>query len=209
LARAAAPVVFALDKLLHRALRGMFDGPTTVGLDWADGRGIVVDLSAVYGDRQALPLVMMAATHWLGGVLQRPSDRRVIQVIDEAWAAVAHGARHFQSSLKLSRTYGVSTWLVCHRPADLTAQSDDGTADAKIAAGLLSDIQTRVLLRQPPDQLPIAGELFGLTERETALLGQLTRGRALWRLQNRGAVAQTVLTERERRLFDTDAAMAA
>src|SRR5690606_32842374 len=55
LARAAAPVVFALDKLIHRALRGMFDGPTTVGLDWADGRGIVIDLSAVYGDRDALP----------------------------------------------------------------------------------------------------------------------------------------------------------
>jgi type IV secretory pathway VirB4 component len=207
LARAAAPVVFALDKLIHRALRGMFDGTTTVGLDWADGRGIVVDLSAVYGDREALPLVMMAATHWLGAVLQRESDRRVIQVIDEAWAAVLHGARHFQSSLKLARTYGVSTWLLCHRPSDLTAQADDGTADAKIAAGLLSDIQTRVLLRQPSDQLTIAAELFGLTERETALVGQLVRGRALWRLQTRGAVVQQVLTPRERALFDTDAAM--
>lgn len=209
LARAAAPVVFALDKLIHRALRGMFDGPTTVGLDWADGRGIVIDLSAVYGDRDALPLVMMAATHWLGAVLQRESDRRVIQVIDEAWAAVLHGARHFQSSLKLARTYGVSTWLLCHRPSDLTAQADDGTADAKIAAGLLSDIQTRVLLRQPSDQLAMAADLFALTERETALVGQLVRGRALWRLQHRGAVVQGVLTARERQLFDTDAAMAA
>lgn len=209
LTRAAAPVVFALDKLIHRALRGMFDGVTTVGLDWADGQGIVVDLSAVYGDRDALPLVMMAATHWLGAVLQRESDRRVIQVIDEAWAAVLHGARHFQSSLKLSRTYGVSTWLLCHRPSDLTAQADDGTADAKIAAGLLSDIQTRILLRQPPDQLPIAADLFALSERETALVGQLVRGRALWRLQHRGAVVQGVLTPRERRLFDTDASMGA
>jgi type IV secretory pathway VirB4 component len=207
LARAAAPVVFALDKLIHRALRGMFDGQTTVGIDWADGRGIVVDLSAVYGDREALPLVMMAATHWLGAVLQRESDRRVIQVIDEAWAAVLHGAHHFQSSLKLARTYGVSTWLLCHRPSDLTAQADDGTADAKIAAGLLSDIQTRVLLRQPTDQLAIAGDLFGLTERETALVGQLVRGRALWRLQSRGAVIQQVLTPRERILFDTDQKM--
>lgn len=209
LARAAAPVVFALDKLIHRALRGMFDGATTVGLDWADGRGVVVDLSAVYGDREALPLVMMAATHWLGAVLQRDSDRRVIQVIDEAWAAVLHGARHFQASLKLARTYGVSTWLICHRPSDLTAQADDGTADAKIAAGLLSDIQTRILLRQPADQLTIAADLFGLTEREASLVGQLVRGRALWRLQSRGAVVQQVLSERERELFDTDAAMTA
>jgi type IV secretory pathway VirB4 component len=209
LARASAPVVFALDKLIHRALRGMFDGPTTVGIDWADGPGIVVDLSAVYGDRDALPLVMMAATHWLGAVLQRAGDRRVIQVIDEAWAAVLHGARHFQASLKLARTYGVSTWLLCHRPSDLTAQADDGTADAKIAAGLLADIQTRVLLRQPSDQLAMAAELFALSERETALVGQLVRGRALWRLQHRGAVVQNVMSDRERRLFDTDAAMTA
>ena len=42
----------------------------------------------------------------------------------------------------------MSTWLLCHRPADLTAQVDDGTTEAKIAAGLLADIQTRVLLHQ-------------------------------------------------------------
>jgi type IV secretory pathway VirB4 component len=209
LARTASPVVFALDKLISRALRGMFDGPTTVGVNWAAGPGIVVDLSAVYGDREALPLVMMAATSWLAAVLQSAGDRRVIQVIDEAWAAVRHGARHFQSSLKLARTYGASTWLLCHRPSDLTAQSDDGTADAKIAAGLLSDLQTRVLLRQPADQIPIATDLFGLTEREADTLGQLVRGRALWRLQNRGAVVQTILTRRELSLFDTDAAMVA
>lgn len=209
LGRAASPVVFALDKLISRALRGMFDGPTTVGVNWAAGSGIVVDLSAVYGDRDALPLVMMAATSWLAAVLQRAADRRVIQVIDEAWAAVRHGARHFQSSLKLARTYGASTWLLCHRPSDLTAQSDDGTADAKIAAGLLSDLQTRVLLRQPADQIPIATDLFGLTEREAEVLGQLVRGRALWQMQSRGAVVQQVLTRRELALFDTDAAMVA
>jgi type IV secretory pathway VirB4 component len=209
LGRAASPVVFALDKLCSRTLRGMFDGPTTVGTLWSTGPGIVVDLSAVYGDREALPLVMMAATSWLTAVLQRAADRRVIQVIDEAWAAVRYGARHFQSSLKLARTYGASTWLLCHRPSDLTAQADDGTADAKIAAGLLSDLQTRVLMRQPTDQIPVAAELFALSEREAEIVGQLVRGRALWRLQNRGAVVQQVLTRRELTLFDTDAAMTA
>lgn len=207
LAQAATPIVFALDKLCSRTLAGMFDGPTTVSGRWADGPGLVVDLSAVYNDHEALPLVMLAATSWLSSVLQRDSEQRVLQVIDEAWAAVRHGARHFQGSLKLARTYGVSTILVCHRPADLTAQADDGTADAKIAAGLLSDIQTRVIFRQPIDQLPIARELFGLTEREAAWVGQLVRGRALWRMQNRGLVAQTVLTRAEMSDFDTDQAM--
>lgn len=208
LAQAATPVVFALDKLLTRTLAGMFDGPTSVRLDWDIGPGFVIDLSAVYGDDEALPLVMLAATSWLAAAHQRDSPRRVIQVIDEAWAAVRHGARHFQGSLKLSRTYGVSTWLICHRPADLTAQADDGTATAKIAAGLLSDIQTRVVFRQPPDQVPVAAELFALSERERAWTGQFPRGRALWRLQQRGAVVHTVLTDTEQAVADTDAAMA-
>ncbi|MDQ6837459.1 MAG: ATP-binding protein, partial [Actinomycetota bacterium] len=207
LSHAATPVVFALDKLATRTLAGMFDGPTTVNIDWDHGAGFVIDLSAIYNDRQVLPLVMLAATSWLSAVLQRPNQRRVIQVIDEAWAAVRHGAHHFQGSLKLARTYGVSTWLICHRPADLTAQADDGTADAKIAAGLLSDMQTRIVFRQPVDQAPVAAELLGLTQRETRWVSQLVKGRALWKLQERGAVVHTVLTETEKAVFDTDRAM--
>ena len=169
LARATSPVTFALDKLCSRTLRGMFDGPTTVHVDWDHGPGVVLDLSAVYGNSEALPLVMVAATHWLTAALRDRPERRSIQVIDEAWAAVRHGAAYLQGSLKLSRTYGVATVLVCHRPSDLSAQADDGTASSKIAAGLLSDIQTRVLLRQPPEQIAEATEMFDLTDRERGL----------------------------------------
>ena len=98
-------------------------------------------------------------------------------MIDEAWAAVRHGAAISSPPQAVSR-HGVATVLVCHRPSDLTAQLDDGTASANIAAGLLSDIQTRVLLRQPPEQVTAAAELFDLTERERDWLGQLVQGRA-------------------------------
>jgi type IV secretory pathway VirB4 component len=208
LARATAPVAFALDKLCARTLRGMFDGDTNVDIDWDHGPGVVLDLSAVYGNSEALPLVIAAATHWLSAALRGRPDRRSIQVIDEAWAAIRHGAAYFQSSLKLSRAHGVATVLVCHRPSDLTAQSDDGTATAKIAAGLLSDIQTRVLLRQPPEQIAAAAEMFDLTERERGWLAQLVPGRAIWQIGARTAVVHTILTGNERTLFDTDQAMA-
>ena len=207
LARATAPVAFALDKLCSRTLRGMFDGETTVDIDWDHGPGVVLDLSAVYSNPDALPLVIAAATHWLTAALRGRPERRSVQVIDEAWAAVRHGASYFQSSLKLSRAHGVATVLICHRPSDLTAQSDDGTASAKIAAGLLSDIQTRVLLRQPPEQIAAAAELFDLTERERQWLGQLVPGRAIWRIGARSAVVQTILAGNEHALFNTDQAM--
>ena len=148
----------------------------------------------------------LAATHWLGRSDVRRPGRQTLQVIDEAWAAVRHGAGYFQSSLKLSRAHGVATVLVCHRPSDLTAQNDDGTASAKIAAGLLSDIQTRVLLRQPPEagRRPTA-ELFDLSEREQRCwLGLLDRAERSGRSGARSAVVQTVLTPIETRLFDTD-----
>ena len=208
-AEAATPVVLALDKLCTRTLAGMFDGHSTIDLDWDDGPGVVIDLSAVYGDDQALPLVMLAATSWLAAILRHARGRRVIQVVDEAWAAVRHGARHFQSSLKLARAHGASTWLVCHRPADLTAQADDGTSNAKIAAGLLADAQTHIVLRQAPDQAPTAARLLGLGPREEVIIRQLVKGRALWRIAGHAAVVQLVLTATERRLFGTDAAMAA
>lgn len=207
LARATAPVTFALDKLCSRTLRGMFDSDTNVHVDWDHGPGVVLDLSAVHQNHDALPLVMVAATHWLSAALRNHPGRRSVQVIDEAWAAVRHGAGYFQSSLKLSRTYGVATVLVCHRPSDLTAQADDGTAAAKIAAGLLSDIQTRVLLHQPPEQVAAAVDMFDLSERERGWLGTLPPGRAIWRVGTRSAIVAVTLTAREKLLFDTDAEM--
>ena len=207
LARATSPVTFARDTPCTRTLRGMFDTTTNDTVDGDHGPGVVLDLSAVYGNADALPLVMVAATHWLSGALRGRPARRSIQVIDEAWAAVRHGAAYFQSSLKLSRTYGVATVLVCHRPSDLTAQADDGTTAAKIAAGLLSDIQTRVLLRQPPEQVAAAAEMFDLTERERDWLGQLVQGRAIWRIGARSAVVHTAMTANEHHLFDTDQQM--
>jgi hypothetical protein len=198
---------YALDKLLTRSLRGMFDGPTTVDLR-RDGPGLVLDLSAVPLDSEALPLVMVASAGWLQQLLLGPGPRRV-QVLDEAWALLGnrHTARYLQTCFKLGRTYGVANLCVAHRASDLGAQSDDGTAVAKIAGGLLADAATKIVLRQAPDQLVGAERMFGLTDPEVRIVGQLSRGRALWKIGGRTAVVHHLIAPREQQLCDTDSRM--
>ena len=202
LAHAATPVVFAARQAPHpdpgRACStGRPPSPST----GTHGPGFVVDLSAVYGDDEALPLVMLAATSWLAAALQRDSDRA-----RHPSHRRSLGRRpprrpplpsHASSS---SRTYGVSTWLVCHRPADLTAQADDGTAVAKIAAGLLSDIQTRDHL--PPTPRPGRASPPRCSPSPNANAPGSANSSAAGPCggsQRRGAVVHTVLTAAERR----------
>ncbi|KAA0235929.1 MAG: ATP-binding protein [Actinobacteria bacterium] len=207
LAAQTGTIAYALDRLLSRSLRGMFDGHSTVPLRW-DGPGVVLDLSAVPLDSEALPLVMVAAAGWFQQLMACPGPQRV-QVLDEAWALLGnrHTAGYLQTCFKLGRTYGVANLCITHRASDLVAQADDGTATNKIAAGLLADSATKIILRQAPDQLDAAVAHFGLTGPEASIVGQLSRGRALWKLGGRTAVVQHVLGPGEVEITDTDARM--
>ena len=182
-AREVSPVTYGLGKLLDRSLRGMFDGATTVRLD-PSGPGVVLDLSAVHHDREALTLVMIAATAWLQSVLAAPEGPRRLQVLDEAWCLLhsERTSRYLQACWKLCRAYGVANVAIVHRLSDLRSQADDGTAAAKVSMGLLADTQTRVLFRQSVDQVTDARTLLGLTGTEAQLLPRLCRGRALWKV---------------------------
>lgn len=208
LARSVAAVTFALGKLLDRSLRGMFDGPSTVRVDWS-GRGILLDLSAVHHDPEALTLVMVAATAWLRAVMARPDGPPRLQVLDEAWCLLAHErtTRYLQACWKLGRAQGVANIAIVHRLSDLRAQADDGSAVAKVGMGILGDTQTRVLFRQSSDQIADASDLLRLSVPEAALLPRLGRGRALWKVGDRTAVVAHVLGA-DGVLCDTDARMA-
>lgn len=209
---AATPVRFALGKLLERTLRGMFDGYTTVTLDWEQGAGVVIDLSAVFEDREALPLVMMAATSWLQSALTSlRAHRHGLLVDDEVWALLANEwtVRHLQARLKLCRHWGIANLLICHKLADLRSQAADGTAAQKVATGLLADIATRVIFQQAEDQVADARTLLGLSDVEAGLLPQLAKGRALWRVGDHAAVVEHVLSAADMVFCDTDAAMVA
>lgn len=208
LARSVDPAIYGLGKLLERSLRGMFDGPTNVALDWS-GPGVVLDLSAVHHDPEALTLVMIATTAWLQAILARPGGPPRLQVLDEAWSLLGseRTSKYLQACWKLGRAYGVANVAVVHRLSDLRSQTDDGTAASKVSMGLLADTQTRVLFRQSTDQVPEARELLGLTPAEAALLPRLCKGRALWKIAGRSAVVQHVVGRAERAFCDTDARM--
>jgi type IV secretory pathway VirB4 component len=208
LARAVDAAVYGLGKLLDRSLRGMFDGPSNVSVDWS-GPGVVIDLSAVHHDPDALTLVMVAATSWLQAVLARPDGPPRLQVLDEAWCLLSseRTSRYLQACWKLGRSYGVANLAIVHRLSDLRAQADDGTATAKVSMGLLADTQTRILFRQASDQVADARSLLGLTTTEAELVGRLCRGRALWKIGGHSAVVQHVLAPSEWSFCDTDARM--
>lgn len=203
-----AAVAYALDKLLTRSLRGMFDGPSTVDAHW-DGPGLVLDLSAIPLESEALPLVMVAAAGWLQQLMAGPGPQR-IQVLDEAWALLAnrHTAAYLQTCFKLGRSYGTANIAITHRATDLSAQADDGTATTKIASGLLADSATRIILRQAADQIPDATHHFALTTPEADVIAHLTRGRALWKTPDHTALVHHHLTPAEAALCNTDHRMA-
>ena len=209
LARSVDAARYGLGKLLDRSLRGMFDGPTNVRLDWG-GPGVVIDLSAVHHEPEALTLVMLAVTAWLQAVMRTTTGPPRLQVLDEAWSLLAseRTSRYLQSSWKLGRSYGMANIAIVHRLSDLRAQADDGTATAKVSMGLLADTQTRVLFRQSSDQVADARSQLGLTSTEATVLSRLCRGRALWKVGGSTAVVQHVIGRREW-FCDTDMRMVA
>lgn len=98
---------------------------------------------------------------------------------------------------------------IAHRPSDLGAQADDGTATAKVAAGLLADSATKIILRQAADQLELVASSFGLTAPETEVVGQLAQGHSLWKIAGHTALVDHLLTPIERAICDTDQKMRA
>ncbi len=205
-------VALELRRLVHGDLRGMFDGPTSPGLDLT-GSLVVLDLSALYNS-PALGVLMACATAWLQATLARQATSanagHVFVVVDEAWAVLANlgVARWLQASWKLSRAYGIANVAVLHRVSDLQSVGAVGSEQVGLASGLLADSETRVVYGQAPGEVAAARELLSLSETEADVVPQLRRGVALWKVGRRSFLVQHVVGRGERTIVDTDAAMA-
>jgi hypothetical protein len=212
IATAVRPMAFALDQLCTGNLRGMFDGPTTPGLD-LEARLVVLNLRAVLNTHTtALGILMTCATAWLQAQIEAETDERSakrIVVVDEGWRILSSLGigEWLQQSFKLSRALGTQNIVVLHRLSDLRAAGAEGSREHRLAEGLLADAETKVVYAQPRDQLPHARELLGLTDTEAELLPHLRRGWGLWKVGERSFLVEHHRSSLEREIVDTDARM--
>ena len=209
LAGAGRLVALELRRMIHGDLAGMFDGATSAGIDLSSSL-TVLDLSATFSS-PALPLIITCATAWLQAALAAADGVKRLVVIDEAWAILNDLAiaRWSQATFKLSRSLGVSNVIVAHRISDLQATGADGSAEEKLASGLLADSETRVVFGQSPSEAEATGRHLGLSRAEVDVITRLPRGVALWRVGGRSFLVQHLLGPGERALVDTDRAMRA
>ena len=70
----------------------------------------------------------------------------------------------------------------------------------RLARGLLSDSETKVIFRQAPAELALVRDLCRLNERETAIVASLPNGSALWEVGSRSFQVETVLGAWEREI---------
>lgn len=200
-------VALELRRLVVGDLKGMFDGKTSRSVNLA-ADVVVLDLSAVY-DSDALGILMTCAAAWLQGVLAGDTDRRTIFVLDEAWAILSNLgiAKWLQASFKLSRARGLQNVAVMHRFSDLAATGSQGSQQERVARGLLSDTETKVVYAQPHAEVEATRELLGLSDTEAALLPHLDRGVGLWKVGERSFLVWHLIGKSERDLIDTDSKM--
>lgn len=216
LAAASRDVALAVQRLCEGDLRGMFDGPTSANLR-LDGPLVVIDLSEML-DSAALGILMTCASAWQRAQiaeLRREAEEsgrgsaKILNVLDEGWRFFSHlgAAMWLQEAFKLARQHGLQNVIVMHRLSDLQAAGTRDSQQVKIAEGLVSDTETRVIYGQPRDQIPLLREILALSETELDLVPQLPRGEALWQVGRRRFLVYHRLSGFERQVVDTDARM--
>ncbi|WP_431047659.1 ATP-binding protein [Streptomyces sp. P1-3] len=196
-------VALVLDRLVDGDLRGMFDGPTTVGID-LDAPLIVFDLSHIDRNSIAMPILMAIVGVWLEHTWIRPDRKKRIFLVEEAWHIINSPfvAQLFQRLLKFGRRLGLSFVAVVHHLSDVV----DGAA-AKEAAAILKMASTRTIYAQKADEARATGRVLGLPRWAVEIIPTLTPGIAVWDVNGNVQVVKHLITEAERPLVYTDRAM--
>ncbi|SEM38890.1 ATP-binding protein [Streptacidiphilus jiangxiensis] len=196
-------VALVLDRLVDGDLCGMFDGPTTTGID-LDAPLIVFDLSHIDRNSIAMPILMAIVGVWLEHTWIRPDRKKRIFLVEEAWHIINSPfvAQLFQRLLKFGRRLGLSFIAVVHHLSDVV----DGAA-AKEASAILKMASTRTIYMQKADEARATGRVLGLPRWAVEIIPTLSPGIAVWDVNGNVQVVKHIITEHERPLVYTDRAM--
>ncbi|HEX4732495.1 MAG TPA: hypothetical protein VH299_14590 [Solirubrobacterales bacterium] len=213
-AAANREAALALQRLTDGDLRGMFDGPTSEGLD-LDAPLVVLDLSGL-SDSAAFGVLMICAAAWQQSILLEraaaaeaggESGAKLIFVVEEGWRVLEYVgfASWLRESFKLCRKLGVQNIVVAHRVSDFGALGAEGSREARIAQGLPSDAETVVLNKQSADQEPVLRDAFGMGSTETELVVTLRPDEYLLRVGAYSVLVQAQVSAWELELLRTSA----
>jgi hypothetical protein len=196
-------VALVLDRLVDGDLRGMFDGPTTAGID-LDAPLIIFDLSHIDRNSIAMPILMAIVGVWLEHTWIRPDRKKRIFLVEEAWHIINSPfvAQLFQRLLKFGRRLGLSFVAVIHHLSDVV----DGAA-AKEASAILKMASTRTIYMQKADEARATGGVLGLPRWAVEIIPTLSPGIAVWDVNGNVQVVKHIITDYERPLVYTDRAM--
>jgi AAA-like domain len=196
-------VALVIDRLVDGDLAGMFDGPTSDGID-LDSPLIVFDLSTIDRNSIAMPILMAIVGVWLEHTWLRPDRRKRILLVEEAWHIISQPsvAQLFQRLLKFGRRLGLSFVAVVHHLSDVI----DGAA-AKEASAILKMASTRTIYMQKSDEARATGRVLGLPRWAVEIIPTLSPGIAVWDVNGDVQVVKHIVTEVEKPLVYTDRAM--
>ena len=206
LAEHAEPIHASLMSLIRGELAGLFDGQSTVRFDPALPM-IAIGSAALGEDDRLQSLVMTCSSAWVASTYGQAEYGKRLVIYDESHRILGLPSqlRRLNSDIRLSRHYGISNIIVMHALSDVDKIGDTGTKEAALARGLVSMCDTRIILRQAPGEMARTRADLALTDVETAEIGNLAKGEALWKIgRDHAYVVRTRRTPLEARLFDTD-----
>jgi type IV secretory pathway VirB4 component len=205
----------ALRSMVHGSLSGLFDGPTTVRLDFTAPIQ-TVDLSRLDGrGDETIAMTLACVSSWGQAAIDDPAGPVRLVVRDELWRAMRIPAmvRKLDGDLRLSRATGTIQVLATHRLADFETVGAAGSPEAAIAANLIASCDVRVCLAQDVAPLAMTRDAIGLTGPECAHIaswGATHIGHALWKVgRHHSAAVRMELTHSEREWFYTNQRMSA
>ncbi|MFE0774145.1 ATP/GTP-binding protein [Streptomyces sp. NPDC058861] len=203
------PASLAMDQLCSeiRDLAGLFNGPTTPGID-LDARLIVFDLTRLPREGEAMPLLMSVIGPWLRYAWIKTGDsiKRTL-IVEEAWHILSHRpvARLFEEFVRYGRRLGLSFWAILHHLGDLQVD------EAPEAAAILKLTATRVLYHMDKAEADLTADYLQLPDwaREALIDGasRCSPGRAVWQVGNRLHLVEHIRSATEATLTNTNRKM--